>query len=130
MPITSAVATGEVAEARRFGRRVPGTFKCGGRENTRVVPQAGAKQLHAFEVYATGGKRLHNLRYRIRAVGNKDAVDLARDLAHATCRFGHPVRVGWVFFQCKDAAAVSRHFLLEGGLNHRAVGIIGQECRK
>src|SRR5262245_64163888 len=45
LPITSAVATGEVAEARRFGRRVPGTVKCNSGENARVVPQAGAKQL-------------------------------------------------------------------------------------
>ena len=120
--VAGPVAPRERAETGRIGRGEDAAIERGGGEQLRVVPQAGADELLAGEVHPRCRQRLEHLRHRVGGIRQEHRVGLHGRAGDAPR--GFRVLAGRVALQPDDASADDRHGLAEGGLDHRAIGIV------
>ena len=122
--VFGAVAAGEGAKTGRIRRGIETALQRRAREHPRIVPQPGAEQLDVAQIGARRGQRIRRRHDRIAVVGDQQRIGLAERLRHRPRRRR---AIGAVFFERDDAPALAADRLLEGGLDHIAIGIVGQQ---
>ena len=93
----------------------------------RILPQAGAEELHALGIDAACDQGLHDRGHGVGAVGNENGIGQLRRLRDVAHRSLHLRPVGRIALERDDPAAPPRHDLLERRLHHAAIGIVGNE---